>query len=162
MVSATFTLVSHMDYEKGVSEIPSGIPILRHEDFGADFVFQPEYIEKYQTIMVPLSFEYSSYHKSDEGNFNDIEVTYVQARTEWIAQIIANKAIHDEQQRNYVYSLRSEVDGIDMAYNLSRFNTQVMLVKENTLYFVKLSEPIDREVLEKIVRILFENTEKNI
>jgi hypothetical protein len=173
-VSATFTLVSHMDYERRVCEIPSGIPILRHEDFGSDLVFQPEYIENYQTIMVPLSFEYSSYHKSDEDNFNDIEVTYVQARTEWIAQIIANKAIHDEmqrmednmmfdeQQRNYVYSLAFKVDGMDMAYNLSRFNTQVMLVKENTLYFVKLSEPIDREVLEKIVRILFENTEKNI
>lgn len=169
VIGATFSLVGHMDPDRLDSNIPSEIPILTHQDLGTDLQFQPRYVERYKTLMVPLSFEYESYHRDYHGDFYDIELTYIQARTEWMAEIIANRAVYDERRRiedrmdlmldnkliDYVYSLNPELYGLDFAYNLSRFNTRVMLVRNNIIYFVQIDKAIDNNVLERIIPILF-------
>lgn len=170
LIFVTFTLVSHSDYERPIEEIPSSIPILTHQDLETNLEFHPRYVQVYHTMMVPVSFEYESYHRDYQGDYFAIEVTYVQARFDWMADIIAKRAIYDELRKieddkmnhildsksaDYVYSVTPDMYGLDMIYNLSRFGTRVMLAKDNVIYFIQLDKPIDSEVLDKIVPVLF-------
>jgi len=170
-VVISFSLVAGGGQERPLEGLPEHVAILTHHDLGRDLDLQLRSVQKYHTLLVPLSFEYTSYHAGDKNDFSDIEVTYIEARSKSIANFIAQRVVKDEldrikenrldldrdgQSRDYVYRIDSEIYGLDMVYNLSAYKTRVMLVKENIVYIIQLDTLIDCEVLRKMVSSLFE------
>lgn len=158
------------DYVTPQDEIPDGVAIVTHEDFGSDLVFQPRYVDVDASLMAPLSFSYNSWHRSDEGDFGDIDLIYIEARNEWAAKIIANRVIEDERvsmerekpflesqgmKADYLYPIEGYNRSLDLVYNLSHYNNEVMMRKGKVIYILRLDGSIDDDVLNKVVEELF-------
>lgn len=61
----------------------------------------------------------------------------------------------DQYAKDYIMKIDGYEDLVDQIYCLSPTNHKVLLVKEHIIYIIRLSEPIEGELLDKIVKRLF-------
>lgn len=153
-VVTIFTVVgNHVGYERPLFELPD-VAILTYEDLGYDYAFEPEVEEVESTIFVPLSFNYSARHEDGE-NYTYLSVEYIETRSKWIQEMMIPFIFdyewrHDDESPLDVSE--SSIDHNDVRlYRLRDDQSRVLLINDNLIYVVTMSEPIEGELLDKVI-----------